>query len=640
MTQNRKIVGFFGYKGGLGRTVCAAATATLLAEQGRRVLLVDGDLEAPGLSLSAAYEDVLMDRPGLIQLLSGEIGPEAALSDAPALTTTKFTRAPALSGSLRLLGAGTRRAVDGRGINTEAFIFAMDTLSTSASQPSGAERVMKRWGAFIEQLHNADDVDVVILDMRTGFSQFTGMMMSSCDVAVFMCGLNQQNILGTASILRGLEDGAPKHVLLVASPVPGSATRGLEEAWRLYDEVLGVIKVNGESVTDIGHQRLSLPYSPILAVSDDPKKYINDEDLRPSLAEITNTIRSSLRVGVSHLLSELGAQMVGPDTEETTSTMCRLLVELARINGLQDTLAREGHVWHMGSVPVNLARALADTVDVLKKLGEEISDDLVLDVAKLWVYKLRFSRPSTDAERVLALFEGLIYRVDVEGWRPRDRGVEPVRLIGRMRVDYADAIVHHQRHRVVNLGEAVDLEALNLAERELRQLRIDLVGPGTLIWCARVISHLIRLIPERLLMEHVEAGVTRVQSLADFAEDLFDRSKGAPGHKIWSEYVTVGLAIAWPQEDAEQQRRRVNQAITLTEAGVRYSEPERGPLAASYDRAILYYRLGDLDKAHKALELLQGNERLRAFALIDPDLQPLRGYMEQNFVSQRSATHG
>src|SRR5271170_5698666 len=44
------IVTFYSWKGGVGRTMALANTAVQLARKGNRVLIVDWDLEAPGLS--------------------------------------------------------------------------------------------------------------------------------------------------------------------------------------------------------------------------------------------------------------------------------------------------------------------------------------------------------------------------------------------------------------------------------------------------------------------------------------------------------------------------------------------------------------------------------------------------------------
>lgn len=47
--QQGTIMTFYSYKGGTGRTMALANTACLLARQGKRVLMIDWDLEAPGL---------------------------------------------------------------------------------------------------------------------------------------------------------------------------------------------------------------------------------------------------------------------------------------------------------------------------------------------------------------------------------------------------------------------------------------------------------------------------------------------------------------------------------------------------------------------------------------------------------------
>jgi len=44
------IISFYSFKGGVGRTTAAAMTGLKLARDGKRVCLIDLDLEAPGLS--------------------------------------------------------------------------------------------------------------------------------------------------------------------------------------------------------------------------------------------------------------------------------------------------------------------------------------------------------------------------------------------------------------------------------------------------------------------------------------------------------------------------------------------------------------------------------------------------------------
>src|SRR5215510_4858347 len=67
-----RIITFYSYKGGTGRTMALANVAWILASNGLRVLVIDWDLEAPGLHryLSPFLEDKeLTSSPGLIDFL-------------------------------------------------------------------------------------------------------------------------------------------------------------------------------------------------------------------------------------------------------------------------------------------------------------------------------------------------------------------------------------------------------------------------------------------------------------------------------------------------------------------------------------------------------------------------------------------
>ena len=140
-------------------------------------------------------------------------------------------------------------------------------------------------------------------------------------------------------------------------------------------------------------------------------------------------------------------------------------------------------------------------------------------------------------------------------------------------------------------------------------------------------------------MEVDAGGVTRVRSLATLAERLLAQATGAMGHKFWSDYVTVGLAVAWPRADEQEQRLRIEKAIQLTFNDERYLE--YGSKAANYDRAILYLRLGDEEKAREALEVLKYDTSLWRLAMGDPDLAPLHDYIAaQRLVRAQSTTHG
>jgi Mrp family chromosome partitioning ATPase len=66
-----RIVTFYSYKGGVGRTFALANLAVLLARRGKRVLLMDWDLEAPGLHryFKTHLPENLLPKQGVIHLL-------------------------------------------------------------------------------------------------------------------------------------------------------------------------------------------------------------------------------------------------------------------------------------------------------------------------------------------------------------------------------------------------------------------------------------------------------------------------------------------------------------------------------------------------------------------------------------------
>ncbi|MBB4710999.1 hypothetical protein BJ965_000881 [Streptomyces luteogriseus] len=68
-----RIITFYSYKGGAGRTMALANTAWILASSGKSVLVVDWDLDAPGLDgflHPFLSESRLRSTPGVLELVS------------------------------------------------------------------------------------------------------------------------------------------------------------------------------------------------------------------------------------------------------------------------------------------------------------------------------------------------------------------------------------------------------------------------------------------------------------------------------------------------------------------------------------------------------------------------------------------
>src|SRR6185437_8475383 len=69
--RDGRIVTFYSFKGGTGRTMALANVAWVLAANGRRVLVADWDLESPGLHLffQPFMDARASDPPGIIDLV-------------------------------------------------------------------------------------------------------------------------------------------------------------------------------------------------------------------------------------------------------------------------------------------------------------------------------------------------------------------------------------------------------------------------------------------------------------------------------------------------------------------------------------------------------------------------------------------
>ena len=68
-----RIVSFYSYKGGVGRSMTLANVAWILASNGYRVLTIDWHLDAPGLHRYFApflLDPMLLETPGLIEFLT------------------------------------------------------------------------------------------------------------------------------------------------------------------------------------------------------------------------------------------------------------------------------------------------------------------------------------------------------------------------------------------------------------------------------------------------------------------------------------------------------------------------------------------------------------------------------------------
>jgi hypothetical protein len=229
--RDGRILTFYSYKGGTGRSMALANCAWILASHGMRVLAIDWDFEAPGLH--RYYRPFLEDpelstTKGLIDFfvnfteaahVASDVSTGSPTSERPwfveQASLTSYTASldyefPA-DGTLDLVGAGQQDGSYGLRVNS----FRWDSFYEQLGGGVFLEMVK-------EQLRAA--YDFILIDSRTGLSDTSGICtVQMPDELVVFFTLNRQSIVGAAATAasadaqRRLPSGEP---VLKVWPVP------------------------------------------------------------------------------------------------------------------------------------------------------------------------------------------------------------------------------------------------------------------------------------------------------------------------------------------------------------------------------------------------------------------------------------
>ena len=332
-----KVFTFYSYKGGVGRTMALVNVAFALARDGYRVLLVDLDLEAPGMTHFFADEIVrkkIYDHKDALDLLldaKEELANQASSGNRDAVRSDSIAEyvisldlpnseggrqhdlqsaIPYLRGRLDIIPATLELLQDKDNVSNNEYLRRMHKLdlptvfsSTGPGHKLG-EFVHKR---FVDARFNTPSeplftlrnkveaaYDLVLIDSRTGLSEISGLCIGPiCDGLVVFTGLNDQNIKGTQFFMRkaGLLGDGSKTYMVVASPVPPWHSSEAESKYNSIRKLLSVKELH------------AIPYHPLAAlremmfVRQDPTELISlaYEKLAPAIASLTPKIESVKR---------------------------------------------------------------------------------------------------------------------------------------------------------------------------------------------------------------------------------------------------------------------------------------------------------------------------------------------------------
>ncbi len=249
-----KRVVFYSYKGGVGRTTALIQTAFQLTRAGKRVVLIDMDVEAPGLQALLPPTDMPLEE-GLIDYLWER---QTCFFDDNHKATIH------LSGSNQGKRTGIIYSVNDPQSRRDLFIVPagkigqryiqrLSVLSTAHLFASTTDP----WHQFEQELWEQFEPDIMLIDARTGLNEWGGLsLLRLADEAFIALYPSKQNAEGVCFIRNLLKELSGIQAKLVLSPIP----EGI-----IGDTLVKSIKPHLDLFE--GEEPVSIPYHPSIAGS-------------------------------------------------------------------------------------------------------------------------------------------------------------------------------------------------------------------------------------------------------------------------------------------------------------------------------------------------------------------------------------
>ena len=230
-----KIITFYSYKGGTGRSMALANVAWVLASNGRRVLAVDWDLEAPGLHryfYPFLVDKELTSSDGVIDFMidfecealtppkEGETldpdwyKPHADILRYAASLDWEFPGA----GTLDFIAAGRQGGSYSSRVTSFNWQNFYDRLGGGVFLEAAKERMRAEY-------------DYILIDSRTGVSDASGICTVQMPDTLVVCfTLNHQSIEGAAAVAASVyEQRRMAEPVIRVFPVPMRVENGEKE---------------------------------------------------------------------------------------------------------------------------------------------------------------------------------------------------------------------------------------------------------------------------------------------------------------------------------------------------------------------------------------------------------------------------
>lgn len=219
-----QVISFYSYKGGVGRTIALIQTAYNLAKAGKRVLLLDLDIEAPSLHniFAERVNDELKGvKYGIIEYLYRAV-----------VQKDKNQTIDDIFCSLQLEDvAGEMMLIPALKTMDKDYIYQIGRLQTQQVQE---QNVFKE---IFEYAREVFDIDTIMIDTRAGFNQWGSLsLLSLSNQVIFVAYPNAENIEGLNAALEMMENVGKRRYAVAMSKVVASE-EGIAKARQLFEKL-------------------------------------------------------------------------------------------------------------------------------------------------------------------------------------------------------------------------------------------------------------------------------------------------------------------------------------------------------------------------------------------------------------------
>lgn len=246
---------FYSVKGGVGRSTALAATAWALAERGERVLVVDLDLESPGLSSAVLAAD---RRPnfGLVDWLVEDLVDNGAAVAGDVLGVSDLHPTAAV------------HVLPAHGALPGAYVTKLGRAWVSSIDHEGQRTTWStRLSRLLDQAERESEATVVLVDARSGLDEIAALSLGGIGAGLVLAFAIDGEPIWTAYRTLfdhwrtlGVADRIRDRLKVVAALAPeedpvGYLDRVREEAWdvfreTLYDEIPTATEMRIEAADD------------------------------------------------------------------------------------------------------------------------------------------------------------------------------------------------------------------------------------------------------------------------------------------------------------------------------------------------------------------------------------------------------